>query len=123
MNRLLKLEEVGQLLLSIILFDRMEYPWWLFPALLLAPDIGMIGYLISPVKGAASYNLTHHKGLGVALYAVGLLAGSEPLALAGLIIFGHSSLDRALGYGLKHPDSFQHTHLGWIGRTGREPQA
>jgi hypothetical protein len=28
----------------------------------------------------------------------------------------HVAVDRALGYGLKYPDSFAHTHLGWIGR-------
>jgi hypothetical protein len=38
------------------------------------------------------------------------------LQLAGVILLGHSSLDRVLGYGLKHSDSFQHTHLGVIGR-------
>jgi hypothetical protein len=24
-------------------------------------------------------------------------------------------MDRIFGYGLKYPDAFQHTHLGWIG--------
>lgn len=28
----------------------------------------------------------------------------------------HVGVDRALGYGLKMPDAFRHTHLGWIGR-------
>jgi hypothetical protein len=27
----------------------------------------------------------------------------------------HIGLDRALGYGLKLPDDFRHTHLGTIG--------
>ena len=31
-------------------------------------------------------------------------------------LFGHSSLDRVMGYGLKHEDAFQNTHLGRIGR-------
>jgi hypothetical protein len=69
--------------------------------------------------GAATYNTTHHKGLAVLFYGAGLLAGIPTLALIGLIILGHSSIDRVLGYGLKYPDSFQHTHLGWIGR-GKE---
>ncbi|MFL0711613.1 MAG: DUF4260 family protein [Microcella pacifica] len=34
-------------------------------------------------------------------------------ALAGAF---HVAVDRALGYGLKRPDAFTHTHLGWIGR-------
>lgn len=31
-------------------------------------------------------------------------------------LLGHSSFDRVLGYGLKHEDAFQNTHLGRIGR-------
>jgi len=31
-------------------------------------------------------------------------------------LFGHSSFDRVMGYGLKHEDAFQNTHLGRIGR-------
>jgi hypothetical protein len=35
---------------------------------------------------------------------------------AGTILLGHSSFDRVFGYGLKHEDAFQNTHLGMIGR-------
>jgi hypothetical protein len=31
-------------------------------------------------------------------------------------LFGHSNMDRLLGYGLKYPDAFQNTHLGVIGK-------
>jgi len=34
---------------------------------------------------------------------------------AGLILFGHSCMDRAMGYGLKYFSGFQDTHLGKIG--------
>ncbi len=39
------------------------------------------------------------------------------LLLAGIIMFGHSGMDRVFGYGLKHTDSFSNTHLGRIGKT------
>ena len=42
------------------------------------------------------------------------------LELAAIILFAHSSLDRALGYGLKYDDSFGNTHLGSIGKKGNE---
>jgi len=84
--------------------------------LLLAPDLGMLGYLAGPRVGAISYNLAHHKGLAVLLFVVGGSLQIPLLQLAGLVILGHSSLDRMLGYGLKYSDSFQHTHLGMIGR-------
>jgi len=33
-----------------------------------------------------------------------------------VVIFGHSSLDRFLGFGLKYFDGFNVTHLGTIGK-------
>lgn len=32
----------------------------------------------------------------------------------------HSTFDRVLGYGLKYPDSFKHTSIGYIGNTPSE---
>jgi hypothetical protein len=74
-------------------------------------------YKRQPQVGAFTYNLLHHKAIAITLYVVGALVGSQPLQLAGVIILGHSSLDRVFGYGLKYPDSFKHTHLGQIGRS------
>jgi hypothetical protein len=37
----------------------------------------------------------------------GLLLASQEWMLAGLVLFGHSGMDRALGYGLKYPDDFK----------------
>lgn len=122
MNTLIKLEEVGLFLFSILLFSQLEYAWWVYPALLLAPDLGMLGYLFGPAVGAVTYNTTHHKGLAALFYGAGVLAGLPVLSLIGVIMLGHSSLDRVLGYGLKYPDSFRHTHLGWLG-SGRPARA
>lgn len=123
MKLLLRIEELFLTLLSIYLFSELSFAWWWFPALLLAPDLGMIGYLAGPRLGAYLYNTFHHKALAVALYLAGLLLSFPVLALAGVIILGHSSLDRALGYGLKYDDAFQHTHLGWIGEVTPEAGA
>jgi hypothetical protein len=38
------------------------------------------------------------------------------LTAVAIVWFAHIGLDRALGYGLKYADGFQHTHLGTIGR-------
>ena len=116
MKTLLKLEELFLALLSIFLFRPLDYAWWWFPLLLLAPDAGMIGYVAGPRAGALTYNLLHHKAVAVSAYVLGAMIGSQLLQLAGLIILAHSSFDRVLGYGLKYPDSFQHTHLGLIRR-------
>lgn len=116
MTGLLKLEELGQFLLSIILFNQLEYSWWVFPACILLPDISMIGYLFNSRAGAWSYNFFHHKFVAIVIWGLGFGLHHSLLSLTGVILFGHSSMDRALGYGLKFNDSFHHTHLGEIGK-------
>ncbi len=115
MQNLIKLEYLALAVLSVYLFSLTGYQWWVFPALILLPDLGMVGYLINSRVGAATYNSTHHLLTAVILFLVGTLIFSPPLQLLGAIVLGHSNLDRLLGYGLKYPDSFQHTHLGMIG--------
>jgi len=116
MKNLLKLEEAFMFGLSIFLFSKLDYAWWWYPVLILAPDLSMIGYLLNTRIGALTYDFIHHKGLGIALWILGVVISNQLLQLIGLILFGHSSMDRALGYGLKYPDSFHNTHLGKIGR-------
>lgn len=116
MNNLLKLEELGQFLLSIILFSQLDYAWWIFPACLLLPDLSMVSYLINPKTGAWLYNIFHHKLVAIAVLFLGLWLHNSLLHLAGIILFGHSAMDRMFGYGLKFNDHFKHTHLGWIGK-------
>ncbi len=116
MNQLLKLEELGQFSLSIILFSQLEYAWWVFPACLLLPDLSMIGYLINPKTGAWLYNFFHHKLIAITIIILGFWLDDSLLTLVGVILFGHSAMDRIFGYGLKFNDNFKHTHLGWIGK-------
>lgn len=116
MNNLLKLEELGQFSLSIILFNQLDYAWWVFPACLLLPDLSMVGYLVNPKTGAWLYNFFHHKLVAVIVLFLGFWLNNAPLTLAGVILFGHSAMDRIFGYGLKFNDNFKHTHLGWIGK-------
>ena len=116
MKILLSFEELALFLLSVYAFAQLPYAWWLFPALLFLPDVSMLGYLAGNKIGAACYNLFHHKAPGIACFLAGLTTAIPGLQLAGVILFAHSCFDRVLGYGLKYPDSFQHTHLGMIGR-------
>jgi hypothetical protein len=88
---------------------------WLLPALLL-PDISMLGYLAGPRVGAATYNAAHNWTLALAVLGLGWWLSSAPTLLIGAVLLAHVGMDRALGYGLKLPTSFQDTHLGRIGR-------
>ena len=67
---------------------------WILFALLLVPDLSMLGYVAGGWVGAA----------------FGLLWGS-PVVVA-LIWFAHKEMDRMLGYGLKYQTGFEDTHLG-----------
>lgn len=116
MDILLKLEEAGMLFFSIFLFSQLNFVWWVFPVCILLPDLSMLGYLINPKIGAYTYNFAHHKMIAIVLYIIGFGINAPALLLAGIILFGHSSMDRMLGYGLKYTDSFSHTHLGTIGK-------
>src|SRR5574340_302429 len=116
MKTIIRLEEFAFFLFSIYLFTLLPFPWWYFALLLFVPDLGMLGYLAAPRVGAVLYNLVHHRGLALLYYVLGVLLGLPVLALAGVILFAHSSLDRVLGYGLKLPEGFNHTHLRTIGR-------
>jgi len=112
MNSILKIEEVLMFLLSIYLFSLLSFKWWIFPALILLPDTGMLGYIVNTRIGSITYNIFHHKGLAIIIYFAGIFLPNETIQLVGIIMFGHSSLDRVFGYGLKFADSFKHTHLG-----------
>ncbi len=116
MKILLKLEELSLFGFSILLFGQLDYAWWLYPAVLLLPDISIAGYIGGSRAGAIIYNCIHHKALAIGIYCLGLFLGNSLLKLAGVILLGHTSLDRTLGYGLKYSESFSATHLGVIGQ-------
>ena len=118
MKTSIKIEEALLFIFSIYLFNRTDYIWWWYLVLILTPDIGIMGYFGGPKFGAITYNILHHKAFGIALLCMGWYMGNNWMELFGIIMLGHSSLDRIFGYGLKYNDSFQHTHLGWLNRPG-----
>ena len=96
---------------AIALYFHADYPWWLLVALVLAPDLSMVGYLAGPTVGAAAYDAAHTYALPVALAAAGLIFDAETAVQLGLIWLTHIGVDRAVGYGLKYPSGFKDTHL------------
>ena len=116
MNVILKLEEFGKFVLAYGATLYIGFEWWVFFAWLLAPDLSMLGYVVNTKVGAFLYNFFHHQGVAVALIVFGTLMLHQELSFAGWLLFGHSAMDRLLGYGLKYSDDFKHTHLGWIGK-------
>jgi hypothetical protein len=116
MKNLLRLEEAGILAACLYALYAMNASWWWYPLLVLGPDISMLGYAGGNRTGAAFYNLFHHKGVAVAAGMIGFLLPSETLLFTGIVLMGHSSMDRMFGYGLKTDQGFKFTHLGTIGK-------
>lgn len=117
MTLLIKLEQLALLAGCYLASLYSDHAWWLFPAFLLTPDISMLGYAINNRWGAFCYNLFHHQGVAIAVIAAGWMGNQPTVLLAGLILLGHSAMDRVFGYGLKYASGFRDTHLGRIGNT------
>ena len=120
MKELIQLEELFMLAVAVYALYLLKVDGWVYLLLFLGPDISMTGYLFGNKAGAILYNIFHHKGLAIVLFICGIALSVGWLQVAGIIVFGHSSMDRALGYGLKHFSGFQDTHLGKIGKTNPE---
>ena len=105
MKNPLKLEELALFLFSIYLFSRLPFAWWVFPVFFFAPDLSLIGQLAGKRTGAVIYNLIHHKAVALGAYVLGGQLGLPLLSLVGVLLLGHSSLDRVLGFGLLDPNS------------------
>lgn len=120
MKSILKLEELAMLAISVYALTLFDAPWWCYLLMALGPDISMIGYAAGNQAGAFAYNIFHHKGVAIAVFLSGFLLNQAEWQIAGIILFGHASMDRIFGYGLKYKDGFNHTHLGMIGRKTRE---
>ena len=110
-RRWLRLEAAALLTAAAIAYTTTHQPWWLIPAAFLVPDLSALGYRRDPRQGARLYNLAHATPLPAILLAVAWTQHKQFLGALGLIWLMHIAIDRLLGFGLKYPDEFQHTHL------------
>jgi len=117
MKRLLQIESIVPFLLSLILINQLSltFHWWVWILIFLLPDFSMLGYAFNNKTGALVYNLFHHQLTAVLVWFAGFLLQDEVLQLSGLVLLGHSSLDRVMGFGLKTKAGFKFTHLNTQG--------
>lgn len=120
---LLRTEAAVVFALALWAYGRWGAGWGTFAACFLLPDLAFLAYFAGPRLGALAYNATHALLGPLALLALGVVGGERMALVAGLIWIAHVGFDRMLGYGLKYATDFHATHLGRIGRIGRDPAA
>jgi hypothetical protein len=108
---LLRLEGGLVFAVALVAYAHTDGSWWLFLALVLAPDLGLLGYLHSPAIGASAYNLLHTYIPPVLLAAAGFHLGMAFLVPVAVIWIAHIGADRLLGFGLKYPTQQKDQHF------------
>ena len=118
---ILRSEGLAVLVASLCGYRHYGAPMLLVPLVLFLPDLFMVGYVASTRVGAAIYNIGHSYLAPAALWLVAAVIESPGTKAAALVWAAHIGMDRALGYGLKYPDSFRNTHLGRL-NLGKNPR-
>jgi len=108
---LLRVEGAGMFVCSVFLLHLLGANWVVFFAIVLWPDLFMLGYLANAKLGARLYNLVHTDILPLALATASLGLRQSGLTAFALIWLAHIGGDRAIGAGLKYPTFFKDTHL------------
>ena len=118
MKYVLKLEALGLLILfSAINFHLYPGTWGFYLTLFFMSDVSFVLFVITKKLGAIAYNVFHHQGVLAILFLLGFILHNDLIMKIGLIFLAHSTFDRVAGYGLKYLDNFDHTHLGWVGKS------
>ncbi len=107
----LRLEGLAAFAAALAVYWQNGFSWLAFALFFLTPDLAMLAYLAGPRGGALGYNFAHTYALPLTLTVFGLFGGVPFATAGGLIWIAHIGFDRALGYGLKYPTAFGHTHL------------
>lgn len=117
LTRIVSLEYVIVAILIAVFFVEIGgFAWYWLVLLFLVVDISAAGYLSNPKLGATIYNIGHSL-IGPGLLAIIYIGNSnQAILFIALLWLFHIFVDRALGFGLKHSTSFNHTHLGPIGK-------
>ena len=99
---------------AVVFYARSDHSWGLFAAVIFAPDLFMLGYLIGPSAGARIYNAGHSLFIPAGCIALGELLGVPAAVAVGIIWTAHIGLDQLFGYGYKYPQGFKVTHLSRV---------
>ncbi|MCJ8324276.1 MAG: DUF4260 domain-containing protein [Rhizobiales bacterium] len=108
---ILQLEGAAIFMGALVIYAQSGASWWLFGALILAPDLAMVGYGFGPKIGTFCYNLLHNYVLPAVFVVVGLYFAEILYIHIVIIWIAHIGMDRAIQYGLKYNTGFKDTHI------------
>ncbi len=107
-----RLECTAVLAASLFAYQQLGFSWLQFALLFFIPDLSIFAYRASRELGGLAYNAAHCFLWPVALGIYSWQAGDSQLQSIALIWLAHCAFDRAIGWGLKYPDSFCNTDMG-----------
>jgi hypothetical protein len=121
LKRIVSLEYIlAAVLIALFYIVVGKFEWYWLLVFFLAFDLTALGYVVNPKVGATFYNIGHSLIGPFILTIVYILTINETVLFITLLWLFHICVDRALGYGLKHSTSFNHTHLGPIGKAKKK---
>jgi hypothetical protein len=101
MKNQIRLEEFAMFAISVFALYFFQQMWCVYLLLLFAPDIRMLRYLGGNVSGAFCYKLFHSRAVAILFFLFGIFFNNQILLITGVILFGHSSLNRIFGLSIK----------------------
>ena len=113
-NLLLRAEALAIFIAAVGAYVLLGGSWIMFLALMLVPDLFMLGYLFGPRAGAAVYNVGHWYVWPLAFIGVGAVLAFPILLQIGLIWIPHIAFDRMVNAGFKYSEGFRYSHLGVV---------
>ena len=108
-----RIENAFVLLACLYIYHQLGFQWALFAALFFIPDLSILFYVFANRRiGGMAYNLAHCYVGPFVVSLWGWQSGDPLIQSIGLIWLAHAAFDRAIGWGLKYPDSFCNTDMG-----------
>ena len=110
---LLRLEALLVLLIALICYAGLHGSWLLFVALLLVPDVSLLGYLVEGNGrfAATFYNALHCYAVPLTVALIAWRSHSVLCERIAVIWVAHIALDRFIGFGLKYAQAANPTHM------------
>jgi hypothetical protein len=108
-----RIESAVVLLTAFYIYNDLGFHWAMFATLFFIPDLSILAYFFAGRRvGGIAYNLAHCYIGPIVTGLCGWQFGDQMLQAIALIWLAHAAFDRAIGWGLKYPDSFCNTDMG-----------